>query len=275
MDKIILKDFEVLACHGVNPEEKVNKQRFIFTAVIDADFQRASDGDDIDKTVSYAAVKKEIKAFCEDNCFNLIETLATRLAERILKKFPLARGIELTVKKPDAPMSGSFDYAGVRVERRWRRVYLSLGSSEGDRDGYLDFAIASLKADDNFSNVRESSRLSTEPYGGVAKQKFLNSAVECDTLYSASRLLDVIHKIESEGGRVRKERWADRTLDIDIIFYDNQIISEPRLCVPHPDLQNRYFVLAPLCELNANILHPVLSKRVGELLKRLESDTIC
>ena len=93
MDEVILKDLEVLACHGVNPEEKVNKQRFIFTAKLSVDFERAAEKDDLSETVSYAAVKKEIKAFCEDNCFDLIETLSSRLAERILKKCPLARRV--------------------------------------------------------------------------------------------------------------------------------------------------------------------------------------
>ena len=266
MDKVILKDFEVLACHGVNLEEKVNKQRFVFTAELDVDFERAAERDDLNETVSYAAVKKEIKAFCEDNCFDLIETLCARLAERILKKFPLARRVELTVKKPDAPMSGKFEYAGVRAVREWHRVYLALGSSEGDKNGYLDFAINSLNADDNFAGVRESTRITTNPYGGVAKGQFVNSAVECDTLYSPTKLLAVLNGIEQKGGRVRNERWGDRTLDIDILFYDDSIISLPDLCVPHPDMQNRNFVLAPLCELNPNIVHPLLKKRVGELL---------
>ncbi|MCM1306022.1 MAG: 2-amino-4-hydroxy-6-hydroxymethyldihydropteridine diphosphokinase [Bacteroides sp.] len=271
MDRIILKDFEVLACHGVNPEEKVNKQRFIFTAELDVDFERAAELDDINETVSYAAVKKAIKAFCEDNCFDLIETLAARLAERLLKDFPLARRVELTVKKPDAPMSGKFEYAGVRVAREWHKVYLALGSSEGDKSGYLDFAIAALEADDNFKDIRESSRIASEPYGGVAKGEFLNSAVECDTLYSPRKLLSVLHAIEKNGGRVRGERWGDRTLDIDIIFYDDCVISLPDLCVPHPDMQNRYFVLAPLCELNPNIVHPLLNRRIGELLDALNT----
>ena len=112
MDSIILKDFEVLACHGVNPEEKVDKQRFLITAEIVTDFTSASETDDISNTVSYSELKKDIKAFCDENSFNLIETLGVKIAERILKKYAGVKGVELTVKKPDAPMSGNFDYAG-------------------------------------------------------------------------------------------------------------------------------------------------------------------
>lgn len=271
MDKVILKDFEVLACHGVNPEEKINKQRFIFTAELSVDFESAAETDDLNETVSYAAVKKEIKAFCENNCFDLIETLCSRLAERLLKKFPLARKVELTVKKPDAPMSGKFEYAGVKVVREWHRVYLALGSSEGDKNGYLDLALNALNSDDNFAGVRESSRITGEPYGGVAKGQFVNSAVECDTLYPPKKLLSVINGIEQKGGRVRVEHWGDRTLDIDIVFYGSEVISLPNLSVPHPDMQNRSFVLEPICELNPNVVHPLLNKRAGELLKALNT----
>lgn len=273
MDRIILKDFEVVACHGVNPEEKVEPQRFLFTVVLDVDFSDAAANDDLSKTVSYAAVKKAVKAFCEDNCFDLIETLCARLAELLLKQFELARAVEVTVKKPDAPMSGKFDYAGVSAMRKRHRAYLALGSSEGDRNAYLDFAVAALKADGNIAHVRESQRIATAPYGGVAKGMFLNSAVECDTLYTARQLLNKIHSIEAEGGRVRKERWGDRTLDIDIIFFDDEVCEDDDLCIPHIDMANRAFVLKPLCELCPNKVHPLLKRRVRELSDALEDET--
>jgi len=266
MDSIIIKDLEALACHGVNPEEKINKQRFLFSVELDEDFEEAAFRDDVDYTVSYAAVKKYIQAFCEGNCFDLIETLAARLAENILIEFPRANAIELTVKKPDAPMSGKFDYVAVRVKRKRTRVYLALGSSEGDRNGYLDLAIDSLKGDKHFTNVKESGRLLTQPYGGVAKGEFLNSVVECDTVYAPAKLLEALQSIEKEGGRVRKERWGDRTLDIDIIFFVDEVVGSADLCVPHPDMQNRLFVLEPLAELCPNKLHPLLKKRVRDLL---------
>ncbi len=269
MDKVILKDFEVLACHGVNPEEKNEKQRFVFTAKLSIDISEAAEQDDVNKTVSYADVKKEINAFCEGNCFDLIETLAARLAESILKKFSPVREIELTVKKPDAPMSGKFEYAAVEICRGWHRVYLALGSSEGDRDAYLDFAVDSLKSDSNFKNVKESKRIVSAPYGGVAKGEFVNSAVECDTLYDAKKLLNAVLDIERRGGRERKERWGDRTLDIDILFYDDEIIGDADLCVPHPDMANREFVLIPLSQLCPNKVHPITKKRVYEMLAQL------
>lgn len=266
VDKVIIENFEVLACHGVNPEEKINKQRFVFCASLGIDVSRAAADDDLNATVNYAAVKKHIQKFCEGNCFDLIETLASRLAEDILKAFPLAREIELTVKKPDAPMSGRFDYVAVSVSKAWHKAYLALGSSEGDRNGYLDFAVRELDKDSNFANIKESRRIETQPYGGVAKEMFLNSAVECDTLYSPRQLLEAVQKIEQSGRRVREKHWGDRTLDIDILFFDSCVIDEKDLCIPHPDMENRTFVLSPLAELCPNKVHPLLRVRVRDLL---------
>ena len=265
MDRIILKDYEVVACHGVNPEEKINPQRFLFTAEIYTDFSKCAKNDDLTQTISYSAVKKTLKSFCENNCFDLIETLAKRGAYLLLKTYPLASGVKLTVKKPDAPMSGTFDYVAVSTELWWHEAYLALGSNQGDRNAYLDFAIERMLADDNFKDVVESNRICTEPYGNVATEQFVNSAVKCKTLYTPHELLDAIAQIEEDGDRVRKERWGNRTLDIDVLFYDDEIIEDNDLCVPHPDMQNRAFVLSPLCELCPNKVHPVLRKRVFEL----------
>lgn len=267
--KIILKDYEIKACHGVNSEEKVCPQRFLFTAELCYDFSSASDCDDLTKTISYSAVKKTIKAFCEGNCFDLIETLAMRCAELLLKTYP-ANSVKLTVKKPDAPMSGVFDYVAVSVEMAWHKAYVALGSNIGDCNGYLDNAIKALCEDDNIKNLRESSRISSAPYGGVATEKFVNSVVEFDTLYTPQKLLAKLSEIEQNNNRTREVHWGNRTLDLDIIFYDDLICEDDNLCIPHPDMQNRSFVLEPLCELCKNKLHPILKKRVFELKRELE-----
>lgn len=271
MDSVILKDFEVRACHGVNAEEKVEPQRFLISVEIGADISIAAANDDLNCTISYAAVKKVVEKFVKGNCFDLIETIAVRLAELILKSFPIAENALVTVKKPDAPMSGKFDHAAVKAYRAWHKVYLSLGSNEGDREGYLDFAVNELRGDDNFKDVRESTRIKTAPYGGAATGEFLNSAVECRTLLSPRSLLNRINEIESAAGRVRKKRWGDRTLDVDVLFYDDDVVDENDLCIPHIDMINRDFVLIPLAELAPYKVHPLLKKRVCELLAALNA----
>lgn len=270
MYKIILKDYEVISCHGVNKEEKINPQRFLFTVELSYDFFEAGMTDDLTKTISYSDVKKTIKHFCESNCFDLIETLAVRGAILLLKTYP-ATSVSLTVKKPDAPMSGVFDYAGVSVDMNWHKAYVALGSNLGNCNAYLDSAIKAFESDDNIKNVRESNRIESEPYGGVATEKFVNSVVEFDTLYTPQQLLKKLNEIEKENNRTREIHWGNRTLDLDIIFYDDLILQDDNLCIPHPDMQNRSFVLKPLCELCKNKLHPILKKRVFELKSELDA----
>ena len=266
MDKILIENYEVVALHGVNPEEKVNPQRFLISCEIESDFSSCAKNDDINQTASYSAVCKLIKSFVGENSFDLIETIAVGLSRKILLAFPMIKSIKVTVKKPDAPMKGSFDYVGVSTEKSWHKVYLALGSNLGDKEGYLDLAIECINADDNFRNARESSRIETAPYGGVADEMFVNSVVEVETLYSPYELLDVIHVIEEKGERVRRERWGNRTLDVDILFYDDIIIGDERLAIPHPDLTNRDFVLLPMRELNENHVHPLYKKRIKDLV---------
>lgn len=270
LDQIILKDIEVSACHGVNPEEKQTPQRFLISATIYADFSAAARADDVNLTISYSAVKKAICEYTVANGFNLIETLATGLAKLVLNRFPLAAGVDVEVKKPDAPMSGKFDYVAVKTRLAWHKIYLSLGSNLGNLGEYLDFATSNLSEDPAFRNVRESNRMVSDPYGGAADRKFLNSVVEAETYLSPDELLKAVNAIEALAGRTREVRWGNRTLDIDILFYDDLVYDKNGLSIPHYDMINREFVLKPLAQLNPYKVHPLVGKRVSELLKELE-----
>lgn len=266
---IIIRDYEVTACHGVNPEEKTEAQRFVVSARLDLDVSAAATSDDIDKTVSYAAVCKLIKAFLSGKSKNLLECLSLGLAREIMLAFPAFSCVEVTVDKPDAPMKGKFRSVAVRTEVKRSVAYLSLGSSMGDRNAYIDKALDLLRAERLVLSVRESARHTTAPYGGVAKNEFLNSAAEVVTLLSADELLALIHRIESECGRVRDVHWADRTLDIDIIFFDDEVRGKGNLILPHPEVAKRKFVLAPLAEIAPYAVHPLSGKRVSEMLEEL------
>ena len=102
-------------------------------------------------------------------------------------------------------------------------------------------------------------------YGGVAQNGFLNCAVELDCLLSPDKLLGKIHEIEDAAGRVREKRWADRTLDIDIVFFGNRVIAQEGLIVPHPDYMNRDFVLKPLAEIAPEWVCPLERKRIADM----------
>lgn len=261
MDVIKIRNLEISACHGVLDGEKVNAQKFIFDADLKADFFRAAQTDELELTINYADVCNLLVEIATKNVFNLIETLAYRCAFAVLDKFP-AESVTLTVYKPQAPINHKFKAVGVTVEVNRERAYLSLGSSLGDKRKYLDTAIEKLNNTDGIKVLKVSSYIATEPYGGVARNEFLNCAVEIQTYLSPHALLYEIHRIESECGRVRDKHWGDRTLDIDIVFFGRKVIFEDDLIIPHPEFSKRDFVLTPLKEIAPEFLCPQNHKKL-------------
>lgn len=126
-------------------------------------------------------------------------------------------------------------------------VYLSLGSNLGERCDYLRRAITML--DEHYTIVAVSSVYETAAWGKTDQPDFLNLVLALETPADPFTLLDTIQAIETELGRVRRERWGERTIDIDILFFGDQVIDQPRLSVPHPRLWERAFVLRPLYEI--------------------------
>lgn len=244
--EIKIRGLEVSACHGVLDFEKVNTQQFVFDLDLEVDFLCALNSDELSATVNYAEVCNLVEKTAKENTYNLIETLALECAFKILESFEKVQKVKLTCNKPQAPLPQKFASVGVEVELERVKAYLSLGASLGDREEYLNKAISLLNATRGIKVEKVSEFLETEPYGGVAKNKFLNCAVQIETFLPPHGLLEEIHRIENSCGRVRKKRWDDRTLDIDIIFYGDREINDENLTIPHPDYKNRDFVLTPL-----------------------------
>lgn len=244
--KINIRGLEVSACHGVLDFEKVNPQKFVFDLDLEVDFLRAAESDDIVSTVNYAEVCELIEKITVENKFNLIEKLAAECAYSVLEKFERVQKIELTLTKPQAPLPQKFSSVGVTVAFERVKAYLSLGSSMGNREATLEKGISLLNKTRGIRVEKVSEFMETEPYGGVAKNKFLNCAACVETFLPPHRLLDEIHRIENACGRKRDRRWDDRTLDIDIIFYGDLHLCDETLTIPHPDYKNRSFVIRPL-----------------------------
>lgn len=266
---ILIGGYELTGCHGVNPEEKVEPQRFVFSAQLDFDLTEAAETDDVDKTVSYAAVCKVIKAFFGESSRDLVETLALGAARRIMLAFPRLVRAAVTVAKPDAPMKGKFDSVGVTAEVKRSVAYVGMGSSLGDRHAYLDKAKELIREDPLVLSVRESARTETAPYGGAAKNAFINSALRVETLHTPEGLLGLLMRVERECGRTREVHWGDRTLDLDLLLFGDEVRSEGDLILPHPEMTRREFVLAPLADIAPHAVHPLCGKRVSELLSEL------
>ena len=145
-------------------------------------------------------------------------------------------------------------------------AYLSLGSNQGDRIGYVQQAAGLIGAEEKISIVRTSAFYETEPWNMSTKNWFVNAVIEIKTQYSPYELLDICQKIEKKLGREENEsqNYEDRTIDIDILFYDKEIINDEKLTIPHKFVHLRAFTLVPMLELNSNFVHPVLHKSIVE-----------
>lgn len=264
MNEITIKGLKVAACHGVLPSEKDNPQPFVFDAVLGLDTDAAADSDSVSDTVDYAGVCALLNSFCKDNSFNLIERLAQGAAFIIMEKHPALRYARVTVHKPQAPVGLPVEDIAVTVTVERNTVLLSLGASLSDKKAALDGAIDCLKDIRGVTVTRVSDYMESEPYGGVARNTFLNCAVAAECLLSPRTLLKEIHSIEEKFGRKRTVRWEDRTLDIDIIFFGNKIIEEEGLTIPHSDYKSRGFVLAPLKQIAPYFTCPLTHKKIIE-----------
>lgn len=145
------------------------------------------------------------------------------------------------------------------------KVYLLLGSNEGDRLGLMHESMEQISK--TCGRIVEQSRMyETAAWGLEEQPDFLNIAIALDTQLRPIDLLSAIHDIEQNLGRQRTLKWGQRTLDIDILFFGQHIINIPELTIPHPAVQLRRFALVPLNEIAGSYVHPVLNKTISELL---------
>ena len=145
-------------------------------------------------------------------------------------------------------------------------VYLGLGSNVGDREDYLKRAIELLDKHPLIEVKKVSSFYETEPLEYPDQGWFVNAVVEADTALLPMPLLDALQGMETKLQRERTIRWGPRTIDLDILLYDDELLSEPRLQIPHIRMHDRTFVLVPLAEIAPDLVHPVLSQTMTDLL---------
>lgn len=269
MDEIRLSGLQVYARHGVYEEEKKLGQRFLVDAVLYTDLEAAGKTDELSASTDYGAVCEKIQEILTQNVYNLLEAAAERTVEAILLSFPLIRAVRLELHKPQAPIRLPFEDVAVRICRGWHTAYVALGSNMGDREAYIRMGVEGLGEHPLCRVKRVAPFYTTTPYGGVCQEDFINTVMEVETLLSPEMLLDRMQETEQKAGRERKLHWGPRTLDLDLIFYDDQIIHTDRLTVPHPDMGNRDFVLTPLCALNPGYVHPVCRLTVAQMSERL------
>jgi 2-amino-4-hydroxy-6-hydroxymethyldihydropteridine diphosphokinase len=151
------------------------------------------------------------------------------------------------------------------------KVFVGLGSNLGERESMIRLALEDLSRLPGTQLVGASSLYDTEPVGEVDQPNFLNAVAQLESGLSARQLLWNLHLIEKRLGRVRTRRWGPRTMDLDLLLYGDEVIEDPDLRVPHPELALRSFVLVPLLELDPLLVHPVTRETLLHLLSRLNT----
>ena len=146
-------------------------------------------------------------------------------------------------------------------------VYLGLGSNKGERISYIEKAIEEISGLPETKIFVRSGVYETEPWGNIEQEDYLNSVLGIQTELNAEDLLKELKSIEKHIGRKENKKWSEREIDIDLLFYGNEIIDKDHMKVPHGQIENRRFVLVPMNEIAPGFMHPVFKKSISQLLE--------
>lgn len=270
-DQIKITDLEVFANHGVFPEENKLGQKFLISAVLYTDTRKAGKTDDLTASIHYGEVSAFITKYMKEHTYQLLERVAETLAEEMLKSISGLCKIDLEIKKPWAPVGLPLKTVSVKISREWHTTYIALGSNIGDSETYLNEAVEKIGQIPTCTVEKVSSYLVTEPYGVTDQPDFLNACLKMRTLLYPEELLKELNRIEKEADRERIIHWGPRTLDLDILLYDDIVLEEDDLCIPHVEMHKRSFVLEPLAEIAPYKRHPVYGKTVREMLEEIQA----
>lgn len=265
-DFIFLTGLRISCIIGIFDWERRQKQDVVLDLRFPTNVRKASLNDHIDDAVDYKRIAKAAIAFVEKSRFELVETLAERLADYLLVNFQLPE-LFIRLSKPGA-VRGSKD-VGVEITRTRTTlanglVYLSLGSNL-EPSSHLKNALIAINRQFGLAGI--SHIYETSPVGGKKGQPFFwNMVVSVDTDEKPKEIRRWIGRLEKQEGRVRTlDRYRSRTLDVDILLWKNLIQKNRSYALPHPDIPTKAFVLFPLLEIAPNLVVPGTSQAVVEL----------
>ncbi len=154
-----------------------------------------------------------------------------------------------------------------------KRCVIALGSNLGNSLNIVKSAVQLLIKNENIKLISQSSWYETKPIG-PPQPNYINGCIIIETYLKPELLLEILLKIEQQFGRIRKEKWGARTLDLDIILYENLVIKTANLEIPHPHMGDRPFVLIPLAEIAPNLIHPITKLTIFELQKKVNANDV-
>ena len=251
-DHILINELRVVSVIGVLEHERLSAQPLQIDVDIHVDLHDAGSSDDLTQTVHYGEVCMHLAEVARSTSDQLLERLAQRMADVVLS-FPHVLAVDLTLTKLRPPVPEDVQSSAVRIHRvrqqaitrTMHEAVIALGSNLGDRVESLQFALERLGS----SVVSQSQVFETDPVGGPDDQgAFLNMVAVLETELDPYALMRWLHRIEADAGRTREIHWGPRTLDLDLLFFDDVSINGGGLQVPHPRYAERRFVLAPLNE---------------------------
>ena len=250
-DHIYVNGLRLMALVGVLPHEREGEQPVQVDIDLEVDLAEAGLTDNLVDTANYGAIAEAVSEVVRMSSDVLLERLVARIAERCLQ-FDHVEVADVRLTKLRPPIAENLDSTAVRIVRSRvdmkiparHRAIVALGSNLGDRVAYLRFGLERLS-----NVVAQSQVFETDPVGGPDNQgPYLNMVAVIDTDLDPYAMLRRLLQIEAEAHRVRIERWGPRTLDLDLLFYDDVTINSEELIVPHPRFAERRFVLEPLSE---------------------------
>lgn len=261
LDRIEIRGLRINMIIGVLEQEKNTPQPIEFDITIFTDLSKACESDCLTDTIDYGQICVLIEQLAHTHHDSLLEKFAHRVSELILLQ-PKVDSVEISIKKLHPPVESKLNNCGVSLLRRrfspphsstQHQVIVALGSNLGDRSAYLRYALDRLGI-----VLAQSQIFETKPVGGPLGQGlFLNMTAIIQTALDPYAFHRKCLEIETHAHRKRDVHWGERTLDIDILFYDDLCINDPLLTIPHPRINERGFVLAPLAEIAPEKLPPL------------------
>ena len=251
-DRIDINGLVVTTVVGALPHERETAQPVRIDLSLHVDLRDAGRTDELGDTANYGDVTQRVAETVRESKDILLERLAERVAE-VAVAFDRVEGVEVTVTKIRPPIPEQIENTAVRIQRRRadfgqntrtsHTAIVALGSNLGDREHYLRLAIGRLGEIEAMSQVYE-----TDPMGPEGQGAYLNMVVVVRTWLDPYGFIRRCQQVEAAALRQRVVRWGARTLDVDLLFYDDVTIDDPELTLPHPGIGERRFVLAPLAE---------------------------
>lgn len=260
MFEIIIKDLILFGYHGVNEEEKIKGQEFLFNISILLD--KDTDGrngflkkDNIKNTVNYSEVIEIVKYINDNNKFDLLETLSNDIAKKVLSFSPMIERVMVRVEKISPPISEKIGSVGAEIQvkkEKELKVFMSLGSNLGDREKNLRGAVDRIDRHRSIDVIKVSSIYETEPMYVKDQDSFFNIVIGAGVGegFSPFEMLGYLKGIEYSMGRKENTvKYGPRVIDIDILYFGETEIISDFLVIPHPRISERKFVLLPLNEI--------------------------